>query len=46
MQKDISKLTLKELQAYQSELKNNISKYKNLQMAKKVTLNSAYGTLG
>lgn len=46
MHKDISKLTLKELKEYQIELKNNISKYKNLQMAKKVTLNSAYGTLG
>lgn len=46
MQKDISTLSLKELKAYQSELKNHISKYRNLQMAKKVTLNSAYGTLG
>ena len=36
----------KDLLAYKKLLENDISKYDNLQMAKKINLNSAYGAIG
>ena len=38
--------TREELLARRKQLEKDISKYKNLQLAKKVQLNSAYGALG
>jgi hypothetical protein len=46
MQKDISQLTNEELQEYRRNLEKDIAKFNNLQLAKKVSLNSAYGALG
>jgi hypothetical protein len=46
MQKDISQLTNKELQEYRGQLERDIAKNNSLQLAKKVSLNSAYGALG
>jgi DNA polymerase elongation subunit (family B) len=46
MQKNLSTLTDKELQEYRRQLDKDIAKYNNLQLAKKVSLNSAYGALG
>jgi hypothetical protein len=43
---DFSKLSTEELQARRVEVENKIARYNNLQLAKKVTLNSAYGALG
>lgn len=39
-------MTKEELLARRKQLEKDISKYKNLQLAKKVQLNSAYGALG
>ena len=39
-------MTKQELLARKKQLEKDISKYKNLQLAKKVQLNSAYGALG
>ena len=46
MQKDLTSMTGEELVAYRKQVENRISKFKNLQLAKKVQLNSAYGALG
>jgi len=46
MQKDLSLLTDKELQRLRKEKEDEISRYNNLQLSKKVGLNSAYGALG
>ena len=43
---DLSTLSDAELKNLQQEKKYEISKFKNLQLAKKVQLNSAYGALG
>lgn len=43
---DINSLSLEELYKLKSEYENLATANKNLQLAKKVTLNSAYGTLG
>lgn len=45
MQKDLSAMGKEELLAHRKEVKKQIGKYKNLQMAKKVSLNSLYGAL-
>lgn len=37
---------LQELKAKAEQLKRDVSRYKNLQMAKKIQLNSAYGAIG
>jgi len=39
-------MTKEELLTRRKQLERDISKYKNLQLAKKVQLNSAYGALG
>ena len=44
--KPISEMTKQELLEARVQLQKDISKYKNLQLAKKVQLNSAYGALG
>lgn len=44
--KNLKELSDKELLQYKQETVFNISRYKNLQLAKKVQLNSAYGALG
>ena len=46
MSKSIEKMTQEELLVRRKHLENEISKFKNLQLAKKVQLNSAYGALG
>lgn len=46
MQKTPSTLTDKELQEYRRQLEKDIARYDNLQLAKKLSLNSAYGALG
>lgn len=46
VEKQISECSTKELITKRKELYYRISKYKNLQLAKKVQLNSAYGALG
>ncbi len=43
---DLTKLSDKELVAYKQKISFDASKYKNLQLAKKVQLNAAYGALG
>ena len=44
--KPIEEMDRIELLEYQAMIKKDISKYKNLQLAKKVQLNSAYGAIG
>ena len=44
--KPIEEMDRIELLEYQGKIKKDISKYKNLQLAKKVQLNSAYGAIG
>jgi DNA polymerase elongation subunit (family B) len=44
--KPIEEMSKQELLQAREQLKKDISKYKNLQLAKKVQLNSAYGALG
>lgn len=46
MHKDISTLSKEDLLGRRAELEKRISRYKNLQLAKKTSLNSAYGALG
>jgi DNA polymerase elongation subunit (family B) len=43
---DMSSLTNEELLKLEKQTENSISRYNNLQLAKKVSLNSAYGALG
>lgn len=43
---DLTKLSNEELQKLKKKYSYEVSKYKNLQLAKKVQLNSAYGALG
>jgi hypothetical protein len=42
----ISHLSDRDLLARQKDLQNRVSKYDNLQMARKIALNSLYGALG
>ena len=46
LHKPIEEMSHQELLEYRVQLKKDISKYKNLQLAKKVQLNSAYGAIG
>jgi hypothetical protein len=46
MQKDLTQLNMEDLRALRKQVEMDISRYKNLQLAKKVQLNSAYGALG
>jgi hypothetical protein len=46
MQKDITQLTNEELQEYRRRLEKDIARFDNLQLSKKLSLNSAYGALG
>jgi DNA polymerase elongation subunit (family B) len=46
MSKPLTEMTKEELLARRKQLELNISKYKNLQLALKVQLNSCYGALG
>jgi DNA polymerase elongation subunit (family B) len=46
LRKPIEEMSHQELLEYRVQLKKDISKYKNLQLAKKVQLNSAYGAIG
>lgn len=46
MQKNLETMTMEELQEYRKHCLNNVSKFKNFQLVKKVQLNSAYGALG
>jgi len=46
MHKEINDMSREELLEYRKHLLKDVSKYKNLQLAKKVQLNSAYGALG
>lgn len=43
---DLSKLSDFELESLKTKLENDVSKYSNMQNARKVCLNSAYGALG
>lgn len=43
---DLTKLSDSELQSLYSKTKNDISRFSNMQLAKKVQLNSAYGATG
>ncbi len=45
MQKDLSAMRKEELLAHREQLIKDVSRYHNLQMAKKIQLNSAYGAL-
>jgi hypothetical protein len=45
MSKDLSALRKEELLARREQCIKDISRYHNLQMAKKIQLNSAYGAL-
>ena len=44
--KNLKELTNSELLAYKQRLENDVSKYHNWQLSKKIELNSAYGALG
>lgn len=46
MQKDLTTLNTEGLRAYRMRIEAQISRFANLQLAKKVQLNSAYGALG
>ena len=43
---NLQELTTEELQQHRTQAINEISKYNNIQMAKKIQLNSAYGAVG
>jgi|SaaInlStandDraft_6_1057023.scaffolds.fasta_scaffold97712_3 hypothetical protein len=43
---NLQELTTEELQQHRTQAINEISKYSNIQMAKKIQLNSAYGAVG
>lgn len=43
---DFSTFSDEELAAFRKQTVNEISRYHNLQLAKKIQLNSAYGALG
>jgi hypothetical protein len=43
---DLSNYTDEELRLLHTQTVNDISRYNNLQLAKKVSLNSAYGAIG
>ena len=43
---DYSNISTEALLARRVEIEKRISKYNNIQLAKKVSLNSAYGALG
>lgn len=45
MQKDLSAMRKEDLIAHRRQLVNEVSRYQNLQLAKKVQLNSAYGAI-
>lgn len=45
MQEDLSALRKEELLARREQLIKEISRYHNMQLAKKIQLNSAYGAL-
>lgn len=46
MSKDLTKLTDAQLFALKSKTENDISKYHNFQLVRKIQLNSAYGAIG
>lgn len=46
MSVDLTNLSIKELQRLRSSASYEISRYKNIQLARKVQLNAAYGALG
>ncbi len=46
LHEDLGLMTNEELQEYRRYLEKDISWYNNLQLAKKLCLNSAYGALG
>lgn len=46
MQKDITKMTTEELLEHRSSIEKEIARSHNMQLAKKIQLNSAYGALG
>lgn len=46
MQKDLTTMTMEELQVLRKQTINEIAQCHNMQLAKKIQLNSAYGALG
>ena len=46
MQKDLSKLSTEALLELRTTITNQVAQAHNMQMAKKIQLNSAYGALG
>ena len=46
MQKNLTQLNTEDLRAHRKQVEMSISRYSNLQLAKKVQLNSAFGALG
>lgn len=46
MQEDLTRLTMEELQVLRKQTVNEIARCHNMQLAKKIQLNSAYGALG
>ena len=46
MTMDLATLSNEEIAAFRRQTVNRIARYHNLQLAKKIQLNSAYGALG
>lgn len=46
MSQDYTKLTTEDLLSLREQLNNDIAKYHNFQMVRKIQLNSAYGAIG
>ncbi len=46
MSKNYANMTTEELQSLRGQIENDISKYRNFQLARKIQLNSAYGAIG
>lgn len=46
VQEDLTSLTMEELLARRADVERDIAKFNTMQLAYKVSLNSAYGALG
>lgn len=46
MQKNINEMSNEELLQYRKQIKNDITKYHNFQLVRKIQLNSAFGAVG
>jgi hypothetical protein len=46
MSEDLTQLSMEALQERRRQVSNDVAKFKNFQLSRKILLNSAYGALG